>query len=70
MTIAAWVLVLIMLPAACFAYVDPGSTGILFQVLSLIAAVVVGYFIAFRKFLVGLLRKWFGGKGNEPGERK
>ena len=44
-------------PTDAFAYVDPGTGGLLYQVLILFAGVVAGYFAFFKRFLKSLFSR-------------
>jgi hypothetical protein len=52
------------------AYLDPGSTGLLFQIFSVIAAAVVGYFLAFRRMVSGMFGRLLGRKGKKPSDER
>lgn len=51
-----------------YAYVDPGTGGMFYQIVILVFAVVAGYFAVFKRFIMGIFKKdrTGGETGNKP----
>lgn len=50
-------LILLFYQDISYAYVDPGTGGLFYQIIVLIFGVIAGYFAIFKKFLKKLFKK-------------